>query len=260
LRQFEVGSFVNPARVPQMADAALLARHFAGRPGHCFLTLNQRGYDQARAAGVTEVAVVVGATDGFNRANIGMDLAAARKTGAAICAQARADGIAARAYVAVALGCPYEGAVDPGRVIAIGDDLTAAGAAELVLADTIGGGGPQPARALFARAAAAWGPRLAVHLHDTRGQAAVLAWIALEAGVRRFDAAIGGLGGCPFAPGARGNMATEDLAWLLDQAGFATGIDFDRLIAAGSIMRDLLGETAEARIAPWYRTSKGHAA
>ena len=251
----EVAAFVSPKAVPKMAGATKVAAALdLDRADFSALVPNRKGYEMARAAGMRSVALVLSATETMNRRNINMGLDQA----AAVCRetlqQARGDGLKARAYVAVAFECPYEGTVPDAEVERLAGDMFAAGAEEIIVADTIGAGNPTRAKALFGRMAAAFGAeRLAAHLHDTRALALANAWQALECGVRKFDASAGGLGGCPFAPGAAGNLATEDLVSMLHQAGFQTGIDLAALLDVVSGMESLLGRPVGGRSLPWLR-------
>ena len=251
----EVAAFVSPKAVPKMAGATEVAAALdLDRADFSALVPNRKGYEMARAAGMRSVALVLSATETMNRRNINMGLDQA----AAVCRetlqQARGDGLKARAYVAVAFECPYEGTVPDAEVERLAGDMFAAGAEEIIVADTIGAGNPTRAKALFGRMAAAFGAeRLAAHLHDTRALALANAWQALECGVRKFDASAGGLGGCPFAPGAAGNLATEDLVSMLHQAGFQTGIDLTALLDVVLGMESLLGRPVGGRSLPWLR-------
>ena len=255
LPSVEVASFVSPKAVPKMAGAGeVVAALDLDRADFHALIPNRKGYELARAAGIRSVGVVLSATETMNRENINMGLDAATRVCAEVVQQARADGLFARAYVSVAFECPFEGLVPDETVERLGAEMFAAGADEVIVADTIGAGNPARAKALFARMVAAFGAsRLAAHLHDTRALALANAWQALECGIRKFDASAGGLGGCPFAPGAAGNLATEDLVSLLHQTGFSTGIDLAALLR---VVRDLgrrLDRPIGGRALPWLR-------
>ena len=255
LRSVEVASFVSPKAVPKMAGAAQVvqALQLDAADFHA-LVPNQKGYQLAREAGIRSVGVVLSATDTMNRENINMSLDQATAVCAEVLQQARADGLTARAYVAVAFECPFEGTVADSAVERLAETLFAAGADEVIVADTIGAANPVRAKALFARLVAAFGAQpLAAHLHDTRALALANAWQALECGIRKFDASAGGIGGCPFAPGAAGNLATEDLVSLLDQAGLETGIDLAALLAVVSDLESRLGRPIGGRAVPWLR-------
>jgi hydroxymethylglutaryl-CoA lyase len=233
-RRLEAASFVNPARVPQMAGADEIMAGLNPTPGRTRigLALNRRGWERARASGCDEVNVVVCATDGFGIRNQGAsrleqmaalrDIATDQKT---------VGGPPITLTVSVAFGCPFEGEVAPEGVIEIVALAAELGLPEVALADTIGVADPWAVRRLFdAAKAVAPRARLRAHFHDTRGTALANAFAAVEAGVKVLDASCGGLGGCPFAPGATGNVATEDLAWMLHRAGFETGIDVPAMI------------------------------
>lgn len=251
----EVASFVSPKAVPKMAGAGEVVGGLdLDRADFHALAPNRKGYELARAAGIRSVAVVLSATETMNRENINMGLDGATAVCAEVLQQARADGLAARAYVAVAFECPFEGSVPDETVEGHAAGLFDAGADEVIVADTIGAGNPLRAKALFGRMVAAFGAsRLAAHLHDTRALALANAWQALECGIRKFDASAGGLGGCPFAPGAAGNLATEDLVSLLHQAGMDTGIDLPALLDVVRNLEARLGRPIGGRALPWLR-------
>ncbi len=254
LRSFEVSSFVSPKAVPQMADAAAL---FAGLPRRADVTYaalvpNERGYERAAEAGVTSVALVLATTDTFNRRNINMTLNRATEVCRRVIGRARTDGLHVRAYLSAAFACPYEGPTPPAVVYRLAAELFDAGAHELAIGDTIGAGNPSQASEVFGFLAGEYGPeRLAAHFHDTRAMGLVLAWAALEAGVRKFDSSVGGLGGCPFAPGASGNLATEDLVLMLNESGYETGIDVAGLRRAVGIAEEITGATLGGRVSTW---------
>jgi hydroxymethylglutaryl-CoA lyase len=263
LKNFEVTSFVSPKAVPQLADAADLLRLLPDHPQIRLTCLvpNMRGYERALSSGARGIAVVLSATDTLNRKNINMSLDEATAVCGQVVRQAKSDGLFARAYIAAAFACPFEGQTSPKIVFQLLDQMLAAGADELAIADTIGAANPKQAKDMFARAIADYGvARTAAHFHDTRGLASALAWAALDSGVRRFDSSIAGLGGCPFAPGASGNVATEDLAFLFHDLGFETGLDFDKLFDATAIIENLLGSGHGSRILPWYRSQRRNAA
>lgn len=243
-RRIEAASFVNPARVPQMADGAAVLAGITRVPGvACMaLTPNLRGYACARAAGADWVAVFVSASQGFSRANLGADIETSLGWAAAVCGQAAADGVPVRGYVSCVTDCPYDGPVPPADVARVAGRLLATGCAEVALGDTIGRGTPAAVDAML-RAVGQVVPaaRLAGHFHDTAGRALANVDVALGHGLRVFDGAAGGLGGCPFAPGAAGNLATETLAAHLAARGFATGIDTAALAAAAAFARGLRG-------------------
>ena len=248
----EATSFVSPKWVPQMADAAEVMARIRRLPGvrYPVLTPNLKGFEAALAAGADEVAVFVAASEAFSRRNINCTIAESLERAAPIFAAAKAHGVRVRGYVSCVLGCPYEGAVDPRRVADVAHALHALGAYEVSLGDTIGVGTAGQTRALLA----AVGERvpvaaLAGHFHDTYGQALTNVYAALQTGVATFDCSVAGLGGCPYAKGATGNVASEDVLYLLDGLGIDTGIDMSRLRAAGRYVSDFLGRAPVSRVA-----------
>ena len=254
LRSIEATSFVSPKAVPQMADADLLFVQLPApdRVAYSALVPNVRGLERARVCGVREIAVVLSATETMNQRNINMGLVQATE----VCAQtmdvAIKAGLRAKAYVAVAFECPFEGLVPPDRVMALVRSMFDAGAAEVVIADTIGAAAPRAVSTLLQQAVAEFGAaRLSVHLHDTRGFALANAWAAIEAGIRKFDTSVGGLGGCPFAPGAAGNLATEDLVQMAAQCGLSTGVDMAALRQAITLAQTLTQRPLGGRITAW---------
>lgn len=244
LRRVEVASYVNPRLVPAMADAeqvvaALTPRHGWSAIG---LVLNDRGLQRAVASGVDEVNAVVAASDGFALRNNGCDAAETLRRAIAVVRDAQAAGTATSVTISTAFGCPFDGEVDPGRVEAAVAALADAAPDEIALADTIGVGVPAQVRDLVARArAAAPGVRLRAHFHNTRNTGYANALAAVEAGVDVLDASAGGIGGCPFAPGATGNIATEDLLYLLHRSGMATGVDAEAVAETGTWVAHRLG-------------------
>lgn len=258
----EVASFVSPKAVPKMAGAdQVVAALDLDRADFSALIPNARGYALAKQAGVRSMAVVLSATNTMNQKNINMDLDTTIAVCRDIVTQARADGLTPRAYVSVAVECPYEGPVPDERIESLAGIMFDAGAAEVIVADTIGAANPAQVKKLFQRMVSAFGSeRLSAHFHDTRALALANAWQALECGIRKFDASIGGLGGCPFAPGAAGNLATEDLVCLLHQAGFHTGVDQSKLLAVVEQARALVGHSLGGRTLPWQlnQTSLSH--
>lgn len=257
LRHLETASFVHPRLVPQMADAAEVTAGLPQDPRLHYMALvpNLKGYERARAAGYRKVAVVLATTDTFNRRNLNMSRAQVEAVCREVMAQARADGVAVRAYLSGALACPYEGKTPVSLVHEMSDRLLSDGAAELSISDTIGAGNPAQIKAILQPLVATHGAAVFnLHLHDTRGQALAMAWAGVECGIRNFDASIGGLGGCPFAPGASGNVATEDLVYLLSEAGFDTGIDWRALEAPVRLAEELTGQRLGGRILQWQRS------
>lgn len=259
VRHIEATSFVSPKAVPQMADAAELCAALPARSevNYSVLVPNLKGYERARAAGTMTVAVVLSATETMNLRNINMTLAQARQVCRDVLVRACADGVAARAYIAVAFSCPYEGLTPAERVIELVEEMFAAGAAEVIIADTIGAASPTQVSDLFMTLVSRFGAqRLSGHFHDTRALALANVWAALQTGIRKFDSSVGGLGGCPFAPGASGNLATEDLVLMLTQCGYETGIDVARLRMAIKVAEDLVGRPLGGRMLPWLESQE----
>ena len=246
LMRIEAASFVNPQRVPQMAGAEEVVAALERRDGVVYsgLALNERGYDRLQATGLDEVSFAVAATETFSERNAGASVEAALDDAERIVERAKGDGLHASVTVSVAFGCPFEGPVDPQRVLAIGERLAATEADELVLADTIGVATPTQVTALvegFVRL----GKPVGGHFHNTRNTGYANAYAALAAGAKALDASVGGLGGCPFAPKATGNVATEDLAYLLEGEGVETGVDLEALIGISEWLEKLLGRRLE---------------
>jgi hydroxymethylglutaryl-CoA lyase len=252
----EVGSFVSPRAVPAMAGTDEVMRALPGgsRVHYTALIPNMKGYELARAAGARSVTMVLYASDGMARKNVNMSLAEAESVTADILDSARADGIEVIATISVAFACPFDGATDPGVVRAIAARFLSLGADQVVIADSIGAGNPQQVRSLTAELVREHGAsRLGCHFHDTRAMGLANVFAAVESGIRRFDASIAGLGGCPFAPGASGNVATEDVAMMLEQMGFETGIDLDKLMRASDLAEELTGTAPGGRSKPWLK-------
>jgi len=246
LKRIEAASFVNPDRVPQMAGAEEVVSALQRREGVVYagLALNQRGYDRLRETGLDEVSFAVAATDSFSQRNAGASVDAALGDAERIVARAREDGIQSSVTISVAFGCPFDGPVDADRVVEIAERLAAAEPEELVLADTIGVATPRPVKALVERVSTLGRP-VGGHFHNTRNTGFANAYAALEAGASALDSSVGGLGGCPFAPKATGNVATEDLAYLLEGEGVETGVDLGGLIAVSEWLEELLGRKLE---------------
>jgi len=244
LRTIEATSFVSPRWVPQLADAAEVFAGIDRHPDIAYPVLvpNEQGYARARAAGATEVAVFTAASEAFNRANTNAGIDESIERFRPILAQAAADGVKVRGYVSTVLGCPYQGAVPVAAVVDVARRLHALGCYEISLGDTIGVGTPRQARAMLA-AVAGEVPMaaLAVHFHDTYGQALANIAACLEEGVRVVDSAVSGAGGCPYAKGASGNVASEDVVYMLHGMGIETGIDLQALAAIGRWLAALLG-------------------
>jgi (R)-citramalyl-CoA lyase len=241
LRRIETVSFVNPARVPQMAGAEEVMAEIDRVEGVSYsgLVLNLRGYERALAAGVDEVHYAFPITDTFAERNQGTTVEGAIATAAEIVGRAHADDLRVSVTLAASFGCPFEGRVAASHVLAVAERVQAAAPDELVLADTIGVGVPSQASELV-RGALALGATVGCHLHNTRNTGFANAVAAIEAGATLLDAAVGGSGGCPFAPGAAGNIATEDLIYMLDGMGIDTGIDFDALLSVTPWLSDQL--------------------
>ncbi len=248
----EAGSFVSPKWVPKMADTGELMGHFdeTDRQRLSVLVPNERGMQGAIAAGAREIAIFGAASEAFSQKNINCSIAESLTRFEPVCAAATAADIRIRGYVSCVLGCPYQGEVDPVTVVDITRRLLDMGCYEVSLGDTIGVGTPGKARELVRRAADAVGvERLAVHYHDTYGQALANIYASLEEGVAVVDSSVAGLGGCPYAPGAAGNVATEDVLYMLDGLGVDTGIALDQLLDTARFILDALGRPPTSRVA-----------
>lgn len=247
----EAGAFVSPKWVPQMADSAELMRAITrkGDVSYPVLVPNEKGLEAALAVGATEVAVFGAASEAFSRKNINCSIAESLDRFRPVVDQARAAGVRVRGYVSCVLGCPYEGAIDPAKVAEVAAELMAMGCYEVSLGDTIGVGNPRSARAMLRRVAedVPMG-RIALHFHDTYGQALANILACLEMGARVIDSAVAGLGGCPYAKGASGNVATEDVLYMLNGMGLSTGVDLDRLAAIGEWISGELGRTNGSKV------------
>lgn len=243
-RRIEVASFVSPKWVPQMADSADVLAGITRAPGvsYAALTPNMQGLERALAAKADEVAIFGSASEGFSKANINATIAESLERFAPVAEAARAAGVKVRGYVSCVTDCPYDGAVAPGAVARVAEALAAMGCYEISLGDTIGQGTPESIGAMLeAVVQVVPADRLAGHYHDTVGRALANIEMSLEKGVRVFDAAVGGLGGCPYAPGAAGNVATEAVHERLIQLGYATGLKADVLETAGGMARAMRG-------------------
>ncbi|MCT2533767.1 hydroxymethylglutaryl-CoA lyase [SAR92 clade bacterium H231] len=254
--KIEVGSFVSPNAVPAMADTDQVLRALASEPDFitpCLsLIPNMKGYEFARDAGAKTVAMVLYASNGMAQKNASMSMADAEEVTLNILRLAKLDGIEVIATVAVAFECPFDGPSDPAVVQAIVAKFLQAGANHVVLADTIGAAHPQQVRDMTATLVQSHGAeQLGCHFHDTRAMGLANVYAAVESGIRRFDTSIAGLGGCPFAPGATGNVATEDVVMMLEQMGFDTGIDLTLLLQASDIAQDLTGALSGGRSKTW---------
>ncbi|MEO5730507.1 MAG: hydroxymethylglutaryl-CoA lyase [Byssovorax sp.] len=249
--RIEITSFVSPKWIPQLADAEELARSITPPDGVTFSALcpNARGLERALAVGLGEIAVFLSASESHNKANINKTIADTLAVFEEIVPPAREAGLRVRAYLSTVWGCPYEGDVDPKAVLRISRKLLELGCYQVSLGDTIGVGNPRQTREIVSRFLDEMpAERFALHLHDTRGTALANALVGLELGVRDFDASVGGVGGCPYAPGAAGNLATEDLVYLLHGMGVETGIDLDKLILAGNIAEQVIGHPLPGKV------------
>jgi isopropylmalate/homocitrate/citramalate synthase len=239
----EATSFVSPRAIPALADADQVFPAIAKRPGTRYPVLvpNVRGLERALAAGAREIALFTAASETFTQRNINMSIEQSLAVFAAVMAQAKPAGLWVRGYVSTAFGCPYEGAVPPAKVVAVIQRLFALGCEEVSIGDTIGVATPNQIAAMVGLLAGiAPVEKLALHLHDTRGTALANAYAGLERGITCFDSAAGGLGGCPYAPGASGNLATEDLLYMLHGLGAETGVDLEKVVAASRYLASVL--------------------
>src|SRR5690606_11945604 len=251
LRSIEATSFVSPKWVPQLADAAEVYAGIRKAPGVSYPVLvpHLQGYERARAGGAREVAVFTAASEAFNRKNINASIDESIERFLPVLERARADGVKVRGYVSTVLGCPYQGEVPLADVVRVAKRLHELGCYEVSLGDTIGIGTPGPARAML-RAVAAEVPMaaLAGYVHDTGGQALANILACLEEGVAAVDAAVSGTGGCPYAPGASGNVATEDVVYMLHGLGIRTGVDLGRLVETGRWLAAKLGRSSGSKV------------
>ena len=250
LKSVEVGAFVSPKAIPQMIGSDEVLRGVAQLDGEFHVLVpNEKGYEAARAAGAKVISVFAAASEGFSRANINCSIAESIQRFKPVMARAQADAIKVRGYVSCVLGCPYDGAVKPQAVADVAKALWDLGCYEISLGDTIGVGTPLKAREML-RAVAGDVPvaNLAMHFHDTYGQALANLYAGMEEGVRVIDSAAGGLGGCPFAPGATGNVATEDVVYMLEGMGIPTGVDMEKLLAATNEISRLINRPPVSRV------------
>jgi hydroxymethylglutaryl-CoA lyase len=254
----EVGAFVSSKAVPQMVGSAEVLRGVSSLNGEFHVLVpNEKGYEASQAAGAKVIAVFASASEGFSRANINCSVAESIERFKPVLARARVDGIKVRGYISCVLGCPFDGEVKPQAVVDVARTLWDLGCYEISLGDTIGVGTPLKARQLM-RAVAGEVPaqNLAMHFHDTYGQALANLYAGMEEGVRVIDSAAGGLGGCPYAPGATGNVATEDVVYMLEGMGIATGVDMEKLLAATNEVSRLLGRPPVSRVAAALNAKK----
>lgn len=250
LPAIEVSAFVSPRWVPQMADAADVFAGIARAEGVCYSALvpNQRGLERAMAAGVAEVGVFAAASETFSTRNINHTIEDSLSIYAAVCASAREAGIRVRGYLSTSFGCPFEGSVPVERVVELTGRLLNLGVYEVAVSDTIGVAHPGQVRRLLDALRDVYpSESLALHFHDTRGTALANVLASLDYGIATFDAAAGGLGGCPYAPGATGNLATEDLIYMLDGLGIVSGARLDRLLDASRFIEPLVGHPLPSR-------------
>jgi hydroxymethylglutaryl-CoA lyase/(R)-citramalyl-CoA lyase len=247
--RIEAVSFVNPARVPQMADAEEVVAGIERREGVVYagLALNERGYDRLRATALDEVHFAFAVSEEFNRRNAGASVEHSVEEGTRIVARAHEDGLRATVTLGTSFGCPFEGRIDPVRVLELAGRFVGTGADEVVFADTVGVGVPRQVRELV-RAGVDLGVPVGVHLHNTRNTGIANAFAAVEAGATVLDASVGGVGGCPFAPRATGNICTEDLVYLLHGEGVETGIDLDELVGVAQWLEGVLGRELEGMV------------
>jgi hydroxymethylglutaryl-CoA lyase len=248
----EVGAFVSPKAIPQMMNSDRVLRGVSHYTGIEFPVLvpNEKGYEASQQAGARLIAVFAAASESFSRANINCSIAESIERFKPVLARAKADGVRVRGYVSCVLGCPYEGEIKPQAVVDVARVLWDLGCYEISLGDTIGVGTPVKARELL-RAVAGAIPiaNLAMHFHDTYGQALANLYAGMEEGARVIDSAAGGLGGCPYAPGATGNVATEDVVYMLEGMGIKTGVDMAKLVAATNVVSQLIGRLPVSRVA-----------
>lgn len=258
-KRLEVASFVHPARVPQMADAEAVIAGLPDREDVTYigLTLNKRGVLRGLSTkegghrGIDQAGCVIVASDTFGQKNQGQTIAEGVGENRDMLSLAKAEGLSAQVTISAAFGCPFEGKVKPETVLAIAEELASEGPAEIALADTIGVAVPSQVEDLFGRLGDLLGDTIPMrcHFHDTRGTGIANAWAAYNAGVRSFDASLGGLGGCPFAPNATGNIATEDLIYMMQRSGIETGIDLDAVIQTNRGFAEVLGRELPSRVA-----------
>jgi hydroxymethylglutaryl-CoA lyase len=257
LSAIEITSFVNPRWIPQLADGVEVAQRIQRRPGvrYSALVPNRQGFDSALKAGMQEVAVFLSASETHNKKNVNKTIAATLEAFKEVVPPALERGIKVRAYVSTVYGCPYEGKVDPGKALELCRTLRAMGCYQVSLGDTIGVANPRQVRDVLSRVLAEIPQEaVAVHFHDTRGTALANILVAVEMGITTVDAALGGLGGCPYAPGASGNVATEDVVYMLEEMGVKTGVDLDKLIDCARLASSLVGHEMPSK---YYRAAIG---
>lgn len=256
MNHVEVGSFVSPKAVPAMAGAEEILAGLTSSNDVIYTVLipNMKGYELATEAGARSVCMVLYGSEGMAQKNVKMGKLAAEEVTAAILERAQTDGVRVTATIAVAYECPFDGPVSPSEIERITRHFLALGADEVCMADTIGAANPQQVRDLMSQLVQNHGPdHLSCHFHDTRAMGLANVFAAIESGIRKFDASIGGLGGCPFAPGASGNVATEDVVMMLGQMGFETGVKLPLLLEASDLAKELTGTAPGGRAAPWLK-------
>jgi hydroxymethylglutaryl-CoA lyase len=262
LHTVEVGAFVSPKAIPQMIGSDEVLRHVSRYADSEFHVLvpNEKGYEAARAAGAKVIAVFGSASEGFSRANINCSVTESIERFKPVIARALADGVKVRGYISCVLGCPFDGEIKPKAVVDVAKILWHLGCYEVSLGDTIGVGTPKKAREML-RAVAGEVPmaHLAMHFHDTYGQALANLYAGMEEGAHVIDSAAGGLGGCPYAPGATGNVATEDVVYMLEGLGLATGVDMEKLLQATNEVSKLIGRPPVSRVAAALNAKKRRA-
>lgn len=263
-RDIEIASFVSPRRVPQMADAADVVRRLASLEDVALWVLvpNSIGLDRALDAGVENVATFMSASETHNKKNVNRTIRESLAGLTKVIERARSEELRVRSYISTVFGCPYEGEVAAERTVAIAQALLDAGATEIALGDTTGMGHPEQVKRVIGKLVESGVPLscLAVHFHDTRGTAVVNAYAAWQEGIRAFDGSIGGIGGCPYAPGATGNASTEDLVHLFQRLDEQTGIDLDLACEAGEFMQRVLGRPLQGRFQQYWQASRARAA
>jgi hydroxymethylglutaryl-CoA lyase len=251
LTRIEAASFVSPKAIPQMANAAEVMAAIERVPGVTYIGLvpNERGAQDAIAAGVDEISVVVSASESHNQSNVNRTIAESLQEVTAISTLGREAGLPWTGYISTSFGCPYEGTVDPDVVLLVARHYAEAGAYAVALGDTIGIANPAQVHELVSRIIAEVpGPAVRLHFHDTYGRALANTLAAIEAGATQFDGSVGGLGGCPYAPGASGNVATEDMISMLHAMGIETGVDLDALLGVATFVREMIGRPLDGRV------------
>lgn len=259
LQEIETGSFVSPKWVPQMATSAEVFETINRKTGVVYSALapNLRGLDQAIDAGVDQVAIFAAASEAFSQTNINCSIEESIARFTPLVEKARSANIPVRAYISCVMGCPYEGSVDIGTVIKTAHQMMSLGCVELSLGDTIGVGTPFEVKRLLAEVLKEFPvEQVAMHFHDTYGQALANTFASVELGIRTFDASVAGLGGCPYAKGASGNVSTEDMVYMFEKSGLTTGIDLDALIDAGNMICEAAGKTNQSHVASARRGAK----